>query len=207
MPRMAARTSSGISYFTSADAFDSWLAKNHDRAAELMVGFYKKGSGRGGLTYREALDLALAYGWIDGVRKSVDDDSFVQRFSPRTARSNWSAVNLRRVEELIAAGTMKPSGMAAYERRSASRMRRYSYENRPTSFEPAHEKTFRKHSKAWAYFQSMPPGYRRMGIWYVVSAAKDETRQRRLATLIEHCAAGRWIAFVTGTKKKSSARS
>jgi uncharacterized protein YdeI (YjbR/CyaY-like superfamily) len=207
MPRMAARTSSGTTYFASARAFDEWLAKHHDQTPELMVGFYKKASGRGGLTYREALDLALAYGWIDGVRKSVDANSFMQRFSPRTARSHWSAVNLRRVEQLMAAGAMKPSGMAAYERRSTKNMRRYSYENRPTSLEPAHEKTFRKNRKAWTYFEAMPPGYRRMGIWYVLSAAKDETRQRRLAALIEHCAAGRWIEFVTGTKKKSSARS
>jgi uncharacterized protein YdeI (YjbR/CyaY-like superfamily) len=204
---MAARTLNAIRYFASASAFDSWLAKHHDRARELMVGFYKKASGRGGLTYREALDLALAYGWIDGVRKSVDAESFVQRFSPRTARSNWSAVNLRRIQELIAAGAMKPSGMAAYERRSAKQPGRYSYEARPTSFEPAHEKTFRKNRKAWAYFDSMSPGYRRTAIWYVVSAAKEETRHRRLATLIEHCAAGRWIEILTGTKKKSSAQS
>ena len=206
---MAARTPIGIRYFASASAFDSWLAKHHDRARELMVGFYKKASGRGGLTYREALDLALAYGWIDGVRKSVDAESFAQRFSPRTARSNWSAVNLRRVQELIAAGAMRPPGMAVYERRSAlaKQPARYSYEARPTSFEPAHEQTFRKNRKAWAYFESMPPGYRRTAIWYVVSAAKEETRQRRLATLIEHCAAGRWIEILTGTKKKSSAPS
>ncbi len=107
---MAARTSAGVTYFASADAFGSWLAKNHQRVRELVVGFYKTASGRGGLTYREALDLALAYGWIDGVRKSVDAASYTIRFSPRRADSIWSAVNRRRVEELIAAGAMQAPG-------------------------------------------------------------------------------------------------
>src|SRR4029453_10001766 len=115
---MAARAPSGIKYFPSAEAFASWLEKNHDRVRELFVGFYKKGSGRQGLTYREALDLALAYGWIDGVRRRVDDASYTNRFSPRRANSVWSAVNRKRIEELIAAGRMKPPGLAAFERRS-----------------------------------------------------------------------------------------
>ena len=199
---MAARAPSGIKYFPSAEAFASWLEKNHDRVRELFVGFYKKGSGRGGLTYREALDLALAYGWIDGVRRSVDAASYTQRFSPRKARSNWSAVNKRRVEDLIAAGAMRPPGLAAYQNRTAKTSGLYSYEQRPTAFEPADEKTFRANRKEWAFFEAQPPGYRRTAIWYVVSAVKEETRQRRLATLIQHCADGRRLGIVTGTPTK-----
>jgi uncharacterized protein YdeI (YjbR/CyaY-like superfamily) len=204
---MGARTSTAMAFFPSADAFRSWLATNHDQARELIVGFYKKASGRGGLTYREALDAALAYGWIDGVRKSVDVAVYSQRFSPRTAKSNWSVVNVRRVEELIAAGAMQPPGLEAYRRRTSKKTGRYSYEQRPTRLEPAHEKTFRTHRKAWAFFEAQPPGYRRTAIWYVVSAAKEETRQRRLATLIQLCAEGRRIGLVTDTSKKSSAKS
>jgi uncharacterized protein YdeI (YjbR/CyaY-like superfamily) len=204
---MAARPSTAITYFASADAFRSWLAKHHDRARELVVGFYKKASGRGGLTYREALDLALAYGWIDGVRKTVDATAYTTRFSPRKANSNWSAVNVRRVEELIAAGAMQPPGLEAYRKRTAKKTGRYSYEQRPTRFDAADEKTFRTNRNAWAFFEAQPPGYRRTAIWYVVSAVKEETRQRRLATLIQHCVEGRRLGLVTGTPKKSSAQS
>jgi uncharacterized protein YdeI (YjbR/CyaY-like superfamily) len=203
---MPARTPARITFFRSADAFDAWLARNHGRTRELLVGFYKKASDRGGLTYREALDLALAYGWIDGVRKSVDDISYTIRFSPRKANSVWSAVNRKRVEELIAAGAMRPPGLTAYQNRSEKKYP-YSYENRPTAFEPAHEKTFRENRRAWAFFESQPPGYRRTAIWYVLSAVKEETRQRRLATLIGLCAEGRRLEIVTGTTKKSSAPS
>jgi uncharacterized protein YdeI (YjbR/CyaY-like superfamily) len=203
---MAARAPNRVTHFASADAFRSWLARNHDRARELMIGFYKKASGRGGLTYREALDLALAYGWIDGVRKRIDEASYTIRFSPRTANSIWSAVNRRRVEQLIADGAMEAPGLAAYQSRTARRSGRYSYEQRPTVFEPADERTFRANRKAWAFFEAQPPGYRRTAIWYVVSAVKEETRQRRLATLIQECADGRRIGIVAGTTKKSSAR-
>ena len=203
---MAARASNRVTHFASADAFRSWLARNHDRARELLIGFYKKASGRGGLTYREALDLALAYGWIDGVRKRIDEASYTIRFSPRTANSIWSAVNRRRVEQLIADGAMAAPGLAAYQSRTARRSGRYSYEQRPTVFEPADETTFRANRKAWTFFEAQPPGYRRTAIWYVVSAVKEETRQRRLATLIQECADGRRIGIVTGTTKKSSAR-
>jgi len=204
---MTERAPARITFFKSADAFGSWLARNHDRTRVLLIGFYKTASGRGGLTYREALDLALAYGWIDGVRKRVDDLSYTIRFSPRKTNSVWSAVNRKRVEELIAAGAMRPPGLAAYQNRSARKFGRYSYEQRPTALEPAHEKTFRANRKAWAFFELQPPGYRRTAIWYVVSAVKEETRQRRLATLIEHCADGRRIGIVTGTTKKASAPS
>ena len=198
-----APTTARVVYFASAKAFAAWLAKHHDREREIMVGFYKKGSGREGLTYREALDVALAYGWIDGVRRRVDDASYTNRFSPRQANSVWSAVNRKRVEELIVAGRMKPPGLAAYERRSDRKRGRYSYEERPTGFEPALEKIFRSHKKAWAFFEAQPPGYRRTAIWYVVSAARDETQRRRLTTLIELCATGRRLALTTGTKTQS----
>jgi uncharacterized protein YdeI (YjbR/CyaY-like superfamily) len=198
-----ARAAARIIYFASADAFESWLAKHHDHERELMVGFYNKASGRGGLTYREAVDLALAYGWIDGVRRRVDATSYTNRFSPRQPESVWSAVNRKRAEELIAAGLMRPPGLAAYQKRSTKKRGRYSYENRPTRLDPPLERDFRANKKAWAFFEAQPPGYRRTAIWYVVSAVKEETQRRRLATLIEHCAAGRRIGLVTGTKTQS----
>jgi uncharacterized protein YdeI (YjbR/CyaY-like superfamily) len=211
-----ARRPARITHFASADDFAAWLAKNHDRQPELMVGFYKKASGRGGITYREALDLALAYGWIDGVRKSVDAASYMQRFSPRRAGSRWSTVNRKRVEELTAAGLMRPPGLAAYQNRVEKKTGGYSYEERPTRLDGAYEKAFRKNKKAWAFFEGQPPGYRRMAIWYVVSAVKEETRKRRLAALIAQCVEGRRLGpsspeprqagTVTGTTKKSSSR-
>jgi uncharacterized protein YdeI (YjbR/CyaY-like superfamily) len=205
---MAARSAPGptVRFFTSADAFRSWLAKHHDRARELFVGFYKKPSGRGGITYPEALDQALAFGWIDGVRKALDESSYVIRFSPRKADSNWSAVNIRRVGELTASGAMMPPGLAAFQNRRAKRTGRYSYEQRPRQLEPADEKIFRADPQAWAFFAAQPAGYRRTAIWFVVSAVKEETRRKRLDILIRDSAEGRRLGLVT-SKPAASGRS
>jgi len=162
-----APTTARVVYFATAKAFAAWLEKHHDREREIMLGFYKKGSGRQGVTYREALDLALAYGWIDGVRRRVDDASYTNRFSPRRANSVWSAVNRKRIEELIAAGRTKPPGLAAYERRSDLKRGRYSYEERPTRFDPPLEKIFRSHKKAWPSSRPSHPvtAAPRSGMW------------------------------------------
>jgi uncharacterized protein YdeI (YjbR/CyaY-like superfamily) len=186
---------SGPLFFPTPEKFRAWLQKNHDRRTELLVGFYKKGSGKPSITWPEAVDEALCFGWIDGVRRRIDDESYSIRFTPRQKRSTWSAVNVKRASELIEAGLMHPAGIAAFERRSADNSGIYSYERRKAAqLEPAQEKQFRADKSAWTYFQSQPPGYRRTAIHWVVSAKKEETRARRLATLIEESARGEWVS-------------
>ena len=180
-------------FFASSDAFRKWLERNHDRKDELWVGLYKKASGKGGLTYREAVDQALCFGWIDGISKSIDDISYRQRFTPRRKGSIWSAVNIKRVGELTDQGLMHPSGVATFENRDRTKQGLYSFENEPRSLEEEQEKRFKANERAWGFFQAQPPGYKRNAIWWVVSAKRDETKQRRLATLIEDSAAGRRV--------------
>lgn len=178
-------------FFKTPAHFRRWLEKNHASAPELWIGFYRKASGEGGITYHEALDEALCFGWIDGVRKRLDDDAYVQRFTPRTPRSYWSAVNIKRVEGLIAAGGMHAAGLAAYERRDKAKAEKYSFERRNAALDPALEKEFRANKKAWAFFTAQPPGYRRLAAHYVTSAKREETRQKRLERLISDSAAGK----------------
>ena len=179
-------------FFKTETAFRRWLEANHDRESELWVGYYKKASGKGGLTYREAVDQALCFGWIDGLTKSIDDDTYRQRFTPRKKNSTWSAVNIRRVGELKELGLMQPAGLRAFEERDPTKTGLYSFENSP-EFEKSQEKTFRANKEAWDFFQAQPPGYKRSATWWVVSAKREETKQRRLAQLIEDSAAGRRI--------------
>ena len=189
-------------YFESAAAFRKWLEKNHDQADELLVGFHKKGSGKPSMTWPESVDEALCFGWIDGVRRSVDDERYTIRFTPRrTDKSIWSAVNLRKMDALVQAGRVAPAGMAAYERRPKDKAP-YSFEQRPESFGPEYEKQFRANKKAWAFFEAQPPGYRRIAMWYVLSAKQDETRQRRLQHVIDLSAKGERLAPMTPAKKK-----
>ena len=185
-----------VRHFRDAATFRRWLERNHDREKELWVGFYRNDSGRGGLTYREALDQALCFGWIDGVRKKVDEASYAQRFTPRQARSTWSLVNIRRVGELTKMGVMAPAGVKAFEARDAARSGVYSFENRPQALPPDLERRFRKDRAAWAFFQAQPPGYRRTAIWFIVSAKKDETRLKRLAVLMDDSAHGRRLGML-----------
>ncbi len=178
-------------YFPSAAKLRGWLAKNHAKVNELWIGFYKRGTGHPSVTYHEALDEALCVGWIDGVRKSVDADRYVIRFTPRKPRSYWSAVNTRRALALKARGLMKPAGLEAFEARDVEKTRKYSFERAAASLPPALERAFKANRKAWGFFQAQPPSYRRTLTWFVVSAAKDETRLKRLAKLMEASAAGR----------------
>jgi uncharacterized protein YdeI (YjbR/CyaY-like superfamily) len=196
---MAARNVSDppIKFFAAGEAFRSWLAKNHDRARELYVAFYKKSTGKNSITYPEALDHALAFGWIDGVRKALDESSYTIRFTPRKPGSTWSAVNIRRVGVLTASGAMMPPGLAAFQNRLAKNTGRYSYEQRPRTLEPADEKIFRGNPQAWTFFEAQPAGYRRTAIWYVVSAVKEETRRKRLDILIRDSAEGRRLGLLT----------
>lgn len=181
-------------HFKSPDAFRAWLETNHARASELWVGIYKKDSGKGGLTYAEALDEALCFGWIDGIRKRVDELSFSQRFTPRTPASVWSLINVGNVKRLTKAGRMKPAGLKAFAARSAAKTGVYSFENRPKELSPEMQREFKSDKAAWEFFQKQPPGYRRLAIFRVMSAKRNETRQRRLARLIADSRSGRRLA-------------
>jgi uncharacterized protein YdeI (YjbR/CyaY-like superfamily) len=185
-------------FLATPGEFRAWLEEHHDRVGELLVGFHKKGSGRPSITWPEAVDEALCFGWIDGVRRRVDDTSYSIRFTPRKARSNWSAVNVKRVEELTALGRMRPAGQRAFERRVEARTGVYSYEQRDrAAFDHAQEGQFRANPEAWDWFQARPAWYRKAAVWWVVSARQEATRARRLATLIADSAAGRIVPPLT----------
>jgi uncharacterized protein YdeI (YjbR/CyaY-like superfamily) len=190
-------------FFATPAEWRAWLEKNHARKSEVLVGFYKKSSGRPTMAWSEAVDQALCFGWIDGVRRSIDETSYANRFTPRRPNSNWSAVNIKKVEQLTKQGLMHPAGLAAFEKRSDERSKNYSYERANAKLDESQEKRFRAHNGAWAFWESQPPGYRRTATWWVVSAKREETRQRRLATLIEDSAKGRRIgALARPTRKK-----
>lgn len=172
-------------YFRSADEFRSWLAENHAKYTELLVGFYKKDSRKPSITYPEALDQALCFGWIDGVRKSVDGLSYSVRFTPRKKDSYWSKVNTKRAKELCKLGLMQPAGLKAFAARDPAATRRYSFERENAKLPPAYLKKFKATPEAWAFFQSQAPSYQRVAAWYVISAKQEETRLRRLQNLIE----------------------
>src|SRR6185369_7952462 len=155
---------------------------------EILVGFHKKNSGKKSITYAEALDEALCFGWIDGVRRNFDETSYTIRFTPRKPRSIWSLVNVRHVERLQKEGRMHPAGTAAFERRTPERTGIYSFENRPRELSAEFQKEFRKNKPAWEFFQKQPPGYKRLMSFWVMSAKKDETRMARLKRLIESSA-------------------
>ena len=191
-------------YFESPAAFRAWLQKNHDKADELLVGFHKKGSGKPSMTWPESVDEALCFGWIDGVRRGVDEERYTIRFSPRKTKSIWSAVNLKKMDALIKAGRVAPAGMAAYERRSGDTAP-YSFEQRPEAFPSPYDKQFQAHKKAWKFFEAQPPGYRRVAIWYVISAKREETRQKRLEHLIGLSAGGERLELLTRAMKEKKA--
>jgi uncharacterized protein YdeI (YjbR/CyaY-like superfamily) len=190
-----------VTFFKTPAAFRRWLAKNHASVPELWVGFYKKESGRPSITWPESVDEALCVGWIDGIRKSVDETSYTIRFTPRKPRSVWSTVNIARVEQLIREGRMKPAGLQAFERRIANKSGIYSYEQRSESLAEPYAKPFRKNRAAWAFYQEQAPSYRKAANWWVLSAKKEETRRKRLEQLIQHSAAGRRIPQFTRPSK------
>jgi uncharacterized protein YdeI (YjbR/CyaY-like superfamily) len=172
-------------FFATPAAFRRWLKAHHARQRELLVGFYKKGSGRRSITWTESVDEALCVGWIDGVRRRIDDESYSIRFSPRRATSIWSAINIQKMAELTAAGRVRPAGLKAFELRTERKSGIYSYEQRGSArLDAASEKEFRSDKAAWQFFEAQPPSYRKIATWWVVSARKEETRRRRLARLI-----------------------
>ena len=179
-------------FFATPAEFRAWLDAHHADEREVIVGYYRKGTGRPSMTWQESVDEALCFGWIDGIRRRIDEESYTNRFTPRRPRSNWSAINIKRAHELIQEGRMTPAGLAAFEARTDDRSAVYSYEQRhEAQLDPEQERRLRANAAAWEWFQSRPPSWRRAAVYWVTSAKKPETRERRLATLIEDAAAGR----------------
>ncbi|MFN8573298.1 MAG: YdeI/OmpD-associated family protein [Gemmatimonadaceae bacterium] len=203
---MAAQKAIAPTFFPSSATFRAWLQKHHAKSTELHVGFYRKDSGKGGLTYSEALDQALCFGWIDGVRLPHDARSYITRFSPRKPRSIWSLVNVKRVQALQALGLMEAAGTAAFERRTAQRTGVYSSENRHVELSASFLRQLKAHAAAWRDYSARPPGYRRTAAFWVMSAKKEETRERRLRTLITCCAAGRTLPVLTSASREAKQR-
>jgi uncharacterized protein YdeI (YjbR/CyaY-like superfamily) len=187
-------------FFKGPHEFRKWLAKNHDKADELWIGYWKKSTGKPSLTWPQTVDEVLCFGWIDGIRKSIDADSFKQRVTPRRAKSIWSRVNIGRVAALKAEKRMMPAGVAAFEKRDVTSAYAFEQEDRATTLGPGEEAQFRKNRKAWEFFQAQPPYYKKVAGWRVMSAKKEETRQRRLETLIRDSAAGRRFGAMTPKK-------
>jgi uncharacterized protein YdeI (YjbR/CyaY-like superfamily) len=193
MVKSAAETVEPV-FFATPEEFRAWLEEHHAREPELLVGFWKKGSGKPSITWPESVDEALCFGWIDGVRRSLGDEAYTIRFTPRKSRSTWSAVNVRRVGELTAEGRMRPAGLKAFEARSEDRTAIYAYEQRSPELTEPYAGELRANAAAWAYWQKQAPWYRKTASWWITSARKEETRRKRLASLIEACAQGRPIA-------------
>ena len=182
-----------IKFFKKRSDFRKWLDKNHAAKDEIIVGFYRVGLGIQGMRWEEAVEEALCYGWIDGVRRKIDEESYSNRFTPRRVGSNWSAINIAKVEEMTAKGLMMPAGIAAYEKRLEHRSGIYSYENDPSTLAPVYEKEFKKNKAAWKFFTSQAPWYQRLMIHRIMSAKREETRMSRLQKIIETSAEGKRI--------------
>jgi uncharacterized protein YdeI (YjbR/CyaY-like superfamily) len=190
-----------IIYFKTQKDFRKWLEKNYITKAEQWVGFYKKNSGKESMDWPGSVDEALCFGWIDGIRKNVDEESYKIRFTPRKPGSNWSAVNINKMEALIKGNLVKPEGLKIYNERKTRVPGEYSYENRPESLGTEYEKIFKKNKKAWDFFTAQSPSYKRTASWWVLGAKRDETRLKRLTTLIEDSGNNKKIGAVTLTKK------
>jgi uncharacterized protein YdeI (YjbR/CyaY-like superfamily) len=181
-------------FFATPAEFRAWLEEHHETATELLVGYHRKATGKPSMSWEESVEQALCFGWIDGIRRSLGDEAYTIRFTPRKPRSTWSAVNVAKVEELKRRGLMRPAGLRAYELRTEERTGIYSYERlEAAAFSPEQEARFRANEAAWEWFQSRPPSYRRPATHWVVSAKREDTRRRRLETLIACSAEGRKV--------------
>jgi uncharacterized protein YdeI (YjbR/CyaY-like superfamily) len=189
-------------FFRTASSFRKWLQKSHDRTPELLVGFHRGDSGKGGLTYREALDEALCFGWIDGLRKRYDADSYTIRFTPRKPDSIWSVINTTRMSQLIELDRVHSVGLKVFQQRDKKKALLYSYEVRERQLDAEYANQFRANPTAWEFYQAQAPWYRRVSCYWVMSAKREETRLRRLSTLIDDSAQGRRIKQLTSNPKK-----
>ena len=192
-------------FFKTQAEFRAWLRATHATARELWVGFHRRTSGKASITYPEAVDEALCFGWIDGVRKKINEHSYRVRFTPRKPNSIWSAVNTKRVTELIGLGRMHASGIRVFEGREQKQSLKYSYERKNARLDGELEKLFRANKKAWEFFQAQAPWYRRTASWWVISAKQEATRLRRLSTLIGDSARGCRIDMLNPKGKKAGA--
>lgn len=175
-------------FFKNTQALREWFHQNHATAKEIWIGYYKKNSGKANFTWSESVDEAICYGWIDGIRKSIDAERYKIRFTPRKPTSNWSAVNVKKVEELTAKGLMQPSGLAAYAKLKEGKSKVYSFEQDEIVLAPVYEQQIKANTDAWTYFEGkLSPYYKNASIWYVMSAKREATRQKRIQLLIESC--------------------
>jgi uncharacterized protein YdeI (YjbR/CyaY-like superfamily) len=190
-------------FFPTPSDFRTWLEAHHDKFRELFVGFHKKSSGKPSITWPESVEVALCFGWIDGVRKSIDETSYSIRFTPRKPTSAWSSININLVRKLTKQGLMRPSGLKAFAARSAKRSGIYSYEQRKSArFTAQHEKRFRANKTAWEFFRSKAPWYQRVTTYWVISAKREDTKLKRLSELIEYSQNHKTLPRNTPTKKK-----
>ena len=200
---MPAPVPTDVVVFADAAAFRAWLSEHHDTESELWVGLYKKGVPKQSVHYREAVEEALCFGWIDGISRRVDDELRAQRFTPRRRTSSWSALNIAKVAELTEAGRMHPAGLAAFEGRDRRKDASYSYEKAASALSPEFERQLKADERVWSFWQAQTPSYRRTVTHWVMSAKREETRQRRLAALVEDCRADRLIRQQSyGTKPR-----
>ena len=189
-------------FFSQPADFRQWLEKNHDKAQELWVGYYKKTSGIPSITWPESVDEALCFGWIDGLRKSIDEKSYKIRFTPRKPGSHWSAVNIRRVEELTVLGLMCSAGLEAFKKRDTKKSKRAAYEQQDVKIPEEYELKIRANKKAWEHYHSLAPSYKKTTIWWVISAKQEATRLKRLDTLIASSEKGEKIPLLQWNKKE-----
>lgn len=188
-------------FFPTQKDLRRWFEKNHKKEKELFVGYYKVSSGKPSISWSQSVDEAICFGWIDGIRKSVDDESYSIRFTPRNPKSNWSAINIKKVEELKKLGLMKPEGLAAFRFRKKEKSKIYSYENPAVLFDKTYEKKFKANKSAWKYFKSTSSTYQKVTTRWVMSAKQDETRLKRLEELIRDCGLGKKIKAMSYGKK------
>ena len=193
MPSAKGGAAAGVLFFPTPAHLRRWFSGHHASETELWVGFYKKDTGRPSITWPESVDEALCVGWIDGIRKRIDEESYKIRFTPRRPTSIWSAINIARVAVLEKEGRMQPAGRAAFAKRRENRSGIYSYEQRPVNLPEPYAGQLRANTAAAAFLDAQPPSYRKLAAWWVLSAKKEETRQARLAKLIELCAAGKRV--------------
>lgn len=194
-------TPTNIKFFKTSSDLRVWFVKNHQRAKELWVGYYKTGSGKQSITWSESVDQALCFGWIDGVRKSLDEERYTIRFTPRNPKSFWSKINIKKVAELKKLGLMTPAGLKIFDQKDGKKSGQYSFEQREKPKLPAaYIKRFKMNNKAWKFFTSKPPGYQRVATWWVISAKQEQTQQKRLAQLIHDCEQHRTIPLLTRKK-------
>lgn len=192
-----------LTFFKTQAEFNAWLEENHGTVKELWVGFHRRTSGKPSITYPEAVDEALCFGWIDGVRKKIDEQSYRVRFTPRKPNSFWSAINTKRVSELIELERMHASGTTVFEGRDQKQSLKYSYERKSARLDGDLENVFRANKEAWDFFEAQAPWYRRTASWWVISAKQQATRLRRLSTLIKDSAQGRRIDMLNPKGKKT----